>query len=79
MAAGIDLSGVVRAVAGGRGGTAAVCLVLTLAFSAKTPALEMLSRVRAGLFEALHLHPRSAQLRAETVRDCVQVRGRVVT
>ena len=52
LAAGIDLSGVVRAVAGGRGGTPAVCRVLTLAFSAKTPSLEVLSRVRAGLFQA---------------------------
>lgn len=79
MAAGIDLDGVVRAVAGGRDGTAAVCRVLTLAFSAKTPALEVLSRGKAGFSEAPHLHPRSTQPRAETVRDCVQVKGGVVT
>lgn len=78
LAAGIDLDGVVRAVAGGRDGTAAVCRVLTLAFSAKTPALEVLSRGRAGLSEAPHLHSSSTPLKAETVRGCVQVKGRVV-
>lgn len=39
----------------------------------QTPALEVLSRVRAGLFEAPHLHSRSTPLRAETVRDCVRL------
>lgn len=37
LAAGIDLDGVVRAVAGGRGGTAAVCLSANLRVLCQNP------------------------------------------
>lgn len=59
LAVGIDLDGVVKSRGWGVGrGTSSVCRGLTLAFSAKTPAVEVLSRDRAGLSEAPHLHPR---------------------